>query len=342
MADRGFHSEQFIGAMRRRLCMIRACESVGLCVLIASAGGAVAAGVIRFGLGHVSPVEAVLAAWLLAIGIGLIVAWRRRPTLVQVAMEIDRRLDLHELLSSVLLSDRYRTADPAWHAALAATADVRCREITPAQLALHRMGARSWGGIGLAMALSLVVSLMLATTDPRSSLTGAQASANLSPSVSTIAGLNSHVSMSNPQRPEIETRSQNFTGQDAPDPSSSQAMSWGPSAHDTGGSAAAGSGRTGIGRTPTSSGPPPSQAGVASAGSPQGYGTSAGGGPANSNHQHGDIDTGGASSTTPGHSDTAPWNSANWSSARDAALQAADDGAIPEEYRDLVRDYFQR
>jgi hypothetical protein len=280
---------------------------------------------------------------MIAIGVGLIVAWRRRPTLLHVAMEVDRQLDLHELLSSVLLSDRFKAADPPWHAALAAAADVRCREITPGQLVLHRIGARSWGGIGLAMALSLVVSLMLANTDPRSAITSAAAGGSLASSIGASSQWNFHVSAIDPQRPDIEPQSQNFTGEGAPDPSSSQALSPGPSAHDTGGSAAAGSGRTGIGRTPTSSGPPPSPAVVASAGSPSGNGTTpGGGGAANANYNQGNSDTGGASSAMTGHSDTAPWNSANWTTARAAALQAADNGSIPDAYRDLVRDYFQR
>jgi len=38
----------------------------------------------------------------------------------------------------------------------------------------------------------------------------------------------------------------------------------------------------------------------------------------------------------------APWQSSAWSSDRDAALQAVQTGTVPDSYRSLVQDYFDR
>ena len=347
MADRPFpsdqsRSEQFIREIRHRLWLIRAVESVGVCILFASAAGALAAGVMRFGTGRVWPIDAMPAVWSIAIVLGLIVAWRRRPSLLHVAMEVDRQLDLHELMSSVLLSERSKEADSQWHAALVAAADARCRAITPGQLALHRLGARSWGGIGLAMALSLVVSVMLATTDPRSSITSAQAEGRSSSLAQVNAPGESTVMAANPQRPDLNPQSQHFSGeQDMTERTSPRAVSSGSSAHSSNATVAA-SGASGIGRTQQSPGPSPLLENSTTIGTSQHNGTViAGGGAANTGGDHGNTDAAGSTSS-PAHSNTAPWDATTWSSDRATAVQAADNGSIPDSYRDVVRDYFQR
>jgi hypothetical protein len=37
-----------------------------------------------------------------------------------------------------------------------------------------------------------------------------------------------------------------------------------------------------------------------------------------------------------------PWSGADWPAARAAALRAIDGGRVPDAYRNLVRDYFDR
>jgi hypothetical protein len=41
-----------------------------------------------------------------------------------------------------------------------------------------------------------------------------------------------------------------------------------------------------------------------------------------------------------GDRNAAPWTSDRWPADRAAALQAVQDGRVPDAYRDLVRDYF--
>ena len=334
---------QFIGVLRRRLWFIRAVESVGVCVVIASAVGALAAGVIRFATGTVSPIDALWVAWAIALGIGLVVAWRRRPTLLHVAMEVDRQLDLHELLSSVLACDGGKQADAPWHAALVAAADARCREITPGQIVLNRLGARSWGGIGLAMALSLVVTLMLAGTDPRSSITSAMADGHTNIGGQVNPRQESMVNSSNPQRPDIEQQSQHFSGEsDVTDRTTSPTATLGADAHDSNTTAAAASGAGGLGRTQENPQPPPVQSSTNSIGESHQTGTLAGGGAGNSIQSNGKTDAASGAAATSDRNTSAPWESSTWSSDRAAALQATDNGSIPDAYRGMVRDYFQR
>ena len=37
----------------------------------------------------------------------------------------------------------------------------------------------------------------------------------------------------------------------------------------------------------------------------------------------------------------APWSGSNWPAAQAAALNAIQDGRVPDAYRSIVRDYFQ-
>jgi hypothetical protein len=39
---------------------------------------------------------------------------------------------------------------------------------------------------------------------------------------------------------------------------------------------------------------------------------------------------------------TAPWNSADWATHSQQAMDALDSGRIPDSYRDMVRGYFER
>jgi hypothetical protein len=193
------------------------------------------------------------------------------------------------------------------------------------------------------MALSLVVSAMLAGTDPRSNITSAAAKGRATPSASSSAPEQSMVMSPNPQRPEINPQSSHFTGDnDVPDPTSPRLTSGGAAAHGPSASAAAANGASGIGRTNQSAGHPPSQTTASSIGTSNQNGTVAGGGAAMSNPENGRPESNSASTATPGHTSAAPWDSATWPSDRAAALQATDNGGVPDAYRDVVRDYFRR
>jgi hypothetical protein len=101
-----------------------------------------------------------LSAVLLAAGgtLGAIYGLTRRPRLLDTAMRVDRQFGWHDLLSTVLQPSTF--ADAAFATILARQADAVCRRRRPNELIVRRLGSRVWGGIGIAAATVLSVSLM--------------------------------------------------------------------------------------------------------------------------------------------------------------------------------------
>lgn len=152
--------ERFVKCARRRWVAWRVMESAAVGAAITASVGLLLMSVLFWrGQAALAP-----AAWLLAIGAlaGATRAIQGRPTLLQTAIEADRQLQLHDLLSTALCSRAWR--DAPFARTIQAQADAACRGGAVHDLILKRLSARAWGGIGLIWSLLLTVAMM--TTSP--------------------------------------------------------------------------------------------------------------------------------------------------------------------------------
>src|SRR6185312_16176939 len=97
----------------------------------------------------------VAGSLLLGAAAGLLLGCVNRPTADDAASEADRQLDTADLLSTAY-SVRH-SSDP-WAAAVRISANQWARRTNPSAVILNRLGARAWGGIGLATMLLVVLS----------------------------------------------------------------------------------------------------------------------------------------------------------------------------------------
>jgi hypothetical protein len=97
---------------------------------------------------------------LIGIGIaaGVVSGLMRRPTLMRVAMEVDRQFELHDLLSTVVAGQT--RGDQAFGAVVAQQAQETCARISPNELIVRKLGGSAWGGIGITTGLVLSVAMM--------------------------------------------------------------------------------------------------------------------------------------------------------------------------------------
>jgi hypothetical protein len=346
--------ERFVTAVHRRMTVLRAAERVGVATL---GGCAVAVVLMPILIRRGEPTDGLAAAALGGAAIvGMFWGVLSRPSRLAAAAEADRHLRLADLLGTALaLRQGGRSPDDEMARAVLALADVQCGRASPAAVVLHRLGARGWGGIGLAVALVLGVNLLapdaarsaqrLAGTDPAASWLDTDPDADAASSAAPT-----------PRAPD-RRRAQVGGGADDPDPARGGATDAAPTATAGGtpveaaDNGSSGGGADGVGggasqSPPTSPAPVP---GVAASG--QGpvdpiHGTaSGGGGRAGSESAGRPSGTAGGTSGGNGGGQRRPapvWQSEGWASDREAAGAAIRDGRIPDAYRDLVRSYFER
>jgi hypothetical protein len=343
MSDKRSKLSIFVRRVYRRLIWMRILESAGLGVLAGSVLGLVLVGVL-FWRGESALLLAELVLPLSALG-GVVWAVLRRPTALNAAIEADRQLDLADLLATAWLLERNQSGDgDAFAAAVISMAEARCATLFPSTVLLNRLGARAWGGIGLAGALVLTLGLMSA--NPLDS----QAAANESAGGKSITA-RSEV-MGNPQtagssrKPGTaivgDVRHEGDNSFDTT-PNTSTTKSGQAGANDAAQSAANpdGSG-SGAGQSHSS----PNNAAASPVGTQSKNqspgGTQAGGvGAATENATTG---RGPSAQSAGGSSSRAvpPWSSDSWPAAQQAADAALRTGQIPPAYHDLVREYFDR
>ncbi|MEZ0267806.1 MAG: hypothetical protein ACAI43_24025, partial [Phycisphaerae bacterium] len=169
--------ERFISAVRRRMMLLRVLERVGVCALLGSLICLMIMG-LRLWSGQA-------IGWAPAIVMGASVltgaAWGlwKRPGQLRAATEADRQLKLNDLLASAIATShgtsvhagaertnfaRSGAPNPSPEISFAAIvlslADAAVANARLSSLRLHRLGARSWGGIGLSVALVGVLALL--------------------------------------------------------------------------------------------------------------------------------------------------------------------------------------
>lgn len=352
MTRPGSQFEPFLRTVRRRLALVRVAEHAGIGALV----GCVAAALFLPLLVWRSQPAVVPAGVLLALGAVVGGAWGvvRRPSLLAAAMEADRQLGLADLLGTATTVHAAAGADP-WSRTVVALADECCRRNTPSQVLLNQLGARAWGGIGLAAAL--VMALATLTTTP----TGLVADGGARPGVVALNGPREVAGRRPAVRPQnspagapgvtpgrAQQNPAEQTGVAATHPpapresesagsNNSRSRASGPDGQ------GGGAGKAPSLRPATPEAPPqtssPARAGTRQGDDFGGSGTASANAPPST---PGDT-AGAAASPGPATEErTPPWRTASWPADAKAARDAVDSGRVPDAYRDLVRAYFDR
>jgi hypothetical protein len=321
--------ERFIGKVHRRFVAMRLLEQTGLGILAGCVAGLplVVIAIWR----AVPPAPLVAGALTLGAVGGLLTGLFRRPTLHDAATEADRQLDTADLLSSALSVNH---SDDPWAGAVVASADAWSRSAAPSSVILNRLGARAWGGVGLATALLAVLALL-----PTYAVSTQAADHSFDrPNQPAFA------STTNPRRVTPEQNPEDLhANRNAPDDSSTRPMRSSEATSDSHRNGSGQDAAMGRGESHTdfrsqqlsnSSDATQSHESAAKGRSADGAGkTSQTAGSANSAGSQ----TTGADPASP----TPPWKSTNWSQQAQQALHAVDSGQVPDAYRDVIRGYFR-
>lgn len=340
--------DAFLRRVHRRQVAVRLIERIGLGIL---GGCAAALPLLSIAIWRgLETVPLAIAAVSLGAMAGVVWGIVSRPRILASAMEADEQFQWDDLLSSAWTL-RHRPTDEPWVGMVLDLADERTRKALPSALVLNRLGARTWGGIGLATALVIVLTLLPtyavptqaggnvelvrqmnspeAVSDanalfssgkgvPRSvvqqdpdELTGNPALAQ-EEAVSGSFGQN-HQSLESDARPGADSLRQNGTGTGASHSNSPDRTALAAPRDASIGAKADAGGNTSSG-TGESTG--------ASSGKSHGSGSIAG------------------SSSHPQH--IPPWQSPTWQSDSQAAQSAVEGGRVPAAYGDIVRQYFDR
>jgi hypothetical protein len=336
---------KFVRAVHVRYVVIRMAERAGLGVL----AGCLAAGpLLAIALYRGFP---VMAAAVIAIAIGMVSGcihgWVTRPTELQSALEADRQLGWSDLLGTVITMEAKSPADP-WVGVIRAEADFRSAAVSPETILLRRLGARAWGGIGLAAAVVIVLGLFPTFSTPTSanesgpSTPRSWADLQEAPQTLSSSATNSHRTPR--QQDPDDPNASRFSDTDrshTQHPENPAASDGGGSNHSRASNDPNGTG-SGASQSPTARTPgiPIVTAGTDSNGGAS-QGTPAGGAGSSSNAAGSGPNS--SSGTTAGAGDAAdapPWESPGWKQDVQRAQNAIGTGKLPDAYRDLIRDYF--
>ena len=345
------HFERFVRAVHRRLVGVRIVEWAGYGALAGCAAGLLLVPLLWWqGRSAFAPASFVLTLGTLA---GFVWGLTHRPTRLAAATEADRQLALSDLLGTATAVGA-EPNDP-WVRTVLALADDRCRTRFPSQVILNRLGARAWGGIGLAAAFVLTVAAFTSqpvdlrassqrpaasrptTPDPR--LPGVDRSARETPRPRRSPG---------PRESPPPGMQAPVKSADLPDSRPSE-----PTNPPTDGRSTTSTNNNGVGggaaraqapRPPEPATPSPDTDRTVTP-PPDGVTDPAGGSgrAATTRPTRGSADLGGTTTTRdPGPDRLPPWRSDTWPAAASAAEEAVRTGRVPDAYRDLVRDYFDR
>lgn len=331
MSAPGQPVRSFLRAVHRRLIVVRLMESMGGGLLI---GSAAALPLVLIQLYREVPAwpAAILLMIIGALG-GMVFALRTWPSQLAAARLADTQLKLADLLSTTVAMQPLH-GDP-WVASIRAMADARCGELSPSRLILNRWGMRAWGGIGLSTALVLAISLLGSDPQPlRARPTDADAGSAADFPQKSLENSNFRDEAGNSSDPAHRMGSTLADGIEefAADATSSEnAQKLRDGTPQDGG----GEGKTSSARVPETV-PPAKGSGTAAEGE-----ISSGGGGESSNSANGIDVTPVTGSGNGASTDVPAWESASWPDDQQRAMQAMDDGTIPDAYRDLVREYFR-
>ena len=338
--------EQFLRRVRRRFVMLRLLERAGLGILLACA---VALPLLLIALWREqSALPLASAAILVGASTGLLWGILTRPGELEAAMEADRQLDWADLLASAV-SVANRSDDP-WAQAVVSIAESRCRQTSPGSIVLHRLGARAWGGIGLATALVVALGVFPTYSTPAPAQNKTELSSGellLNPNRELPTAQAPHrTARRTAVQPEPEDSMNRRFADDSPNSAENPSNKPGDTSanHSHSQSAAnsqsqgAGEGHTDL-KNPAEL--PNAQQGTSATGSEAGGASSGGVGKAAAS-THGRDGQSGISSDQSTANSVPPWQSAGWARDVQRAHDAVESGQVPDAYRDVVRGYFER
>jgi len=325
------------------MIVLRTAERLGLCILAGCAILFILMPILIW-RGQQSGELAIITLATAALA-GLLWAFASRPTALTAAMEADRQLKLSDLLGTALLLRRIGTNDQVEQTVLA-LAEARCSQASPSAVVIHRLGARGWGGVGLAAAL--VAGLCLIGPDNARSQAKAAGpkswqDVELENDKANATKLVSAVDMRRVKEgggtDDVDPLKSNI-----PTPDSATATTVTHSdAHNndaTGAQAGTGTGSA-QSASKTNQGNTADATATGSSKTNTGNNTAGGGGISSENSNNSTAAGGTAGAGKPRR--PAPiWRSDTWPADQQAAQAAIRSGQIPDAYRDLVRDYFQR
>lgn len=334
----------FLKAVHRRMVLLRAAERLGLCLL----GGCLVLLVfmpILIWRGQPTG-ELTLITLALALLAGIAWAITSRPTPLAAATEADRQLKLSDLLGTALLLRRLGADDEIQRTVLV-QAEARASQFSPSAVVLHRLGSRGWGGIGLAAAL--VAGLCLIGPDnptARAVAAGPKSwqDTELENEKSNTTHLISAPDLRHVKEGTGADDDQHPTNTTEADPTSASANAANNNAtanNDPGGSKEG----TGAGASQSATKIKPRPAGdptATGASKTTAGGTETAGGGAASENGGAPGKTGNTAAPSKTHRPAPIWQSDSWPADRQSARTALQNGKVPDAYRDLVRDYFER
>jgi hypothetical protein len=335
------HFQKSLREIHRRWMWIRAFERVAMCLLIAC-GVALGLSIILISRG-----ESALSLTLVCLAGGLLlgagVGWIVRPNLFDTAVEVDRQLHLADLLATALSIEKRQTVsadsfDQQWSTTILAMAEARCASIENESLVLRRLGAGAWGGVGLFAALVLTIGFLSANPlipqamgfSPDASVASESQKSKLAGSSDRVVDPKDNADAESSEHSRMGMKTESASPGESEGRSLSENFS---SAHDRGGDGSA--------RTNEASTNKQDLAGASEAGSSQAGVLANGGGRGSEMGRPGNDSSSGAAGASVSHV-AAAWKSDGWPAARERAEDEVRGGQVPDAYRDLVRDYFDR
>ncbi len=349
--------DRFVRNLHRRYFLLRGLERIGLALLFGCGGAVILMPILWWRGGSVFP--AAVLSFTISVVIGLVMAILGRPTPLDAIMEADRQLKLADLLGTAWAIRRSSlsksTSPDPWKATLLTLAEMRCRQLSPSTVLLHRWTSRRWGGVGLAMILILTLGLLSSQSARTQAGTESDAlfahpdslggppliarsvpdtSASHSPTRPRSTDPDDSANESQPSQPGARTDS------DKTDPfSPNSADAHPPSAGDPNGS--------GAGATATSaakSALPTLDLANDHASRPGQGPTASGGQSANlsDNHASDSPPFAGLTGSPNASTNPPPWQNPGWSEAQQKSRDTVQSRPTYEPYRDLIRDYFER
>jgi hypothetical protein len=339
--------DRFVGAVHRRHVLLRVLECAGLGLL----AGCVVAAVLAVILLARGRDAWTVSGSALAGGamVGAVWAILRRPTPLSAASEADRQFGTSDLISTAWTLSRTDGDDDPWRRTVLALAAARCHQLSPSTVLLHRLGLRAWGGIAFSVAfvatLAALSSTSLQASRSSQAVAGKTADASRKPIVE-IALAPTRTQRRVEQSPGDERRIGNELSKDIPvtDPKEPNPARSGDERDQRPGASSPGAG-AGQAKGNVQD-PPRNPADPDSAGLPTGTGAAA------TTHTAGGVGraadapatsgsvAGGVIQLTPSTEMVPPWRDNSWPQAVESAGRAVQSGRVPDDYRDLVREFF--
>ncbi len=341
--------ERFIRAVHRRHVILRVVERAGIGLLC---GCAIAVLVVAVMVWRGQDAWNVAA---IAIGIGAIVGaiWgiSHRPSALSAASEADRQLQTSDLLATAWAMRSSPANDPFQQTVLSHAA-ARCERVHPSTVILHKLGVRAWGGIGLAVAFVATLAALSSAPVGAHDRQGSEAAQSKSEKRAVPrAVVDFAADVDRPQhRTELSpedamhgnnvldgqsTTAENDQSKDAQASDGSKGTS-----QETSGTGAA----QGTTQTPQGARVERPTDASASATNPRtGAVPSPGVGRSAKNLRADDSAFAGivtSDNAVPSSRSVAPWKRDSWPQAVESARRQLTSCRVPDEYRDVVREYF--